>query len=93
MLCNNANARRCSHFELGLPVVSLINSYLAIFLFSVSSEEVSVYNKSEQFDEKKKKKKQTNKQTDQTRKPTNINPKPSFTHQNYNSNVYMFIIC
>ena len=64
MLCNNANARRCSHFELGLPVVSLINSYLAIFLFSVSSEEVSVYNKSEQFDEKKKKKsKQTNKQT------------------------------
>ena len=90
MLCNNANARRCSYFELGLPVVSLINSYLAIFLFSVSSEEVRVYNKSEQFDEKKK---QTNKQTDQTKKQTNINPKPSFTHQNYNSAVYMFIIC
>ena len=85
MLCNNANARRCSYFELGLPVVSLINKYLAIFLFSVSSEEVRVYNKSEQFAEKK-----ANKQTN---KQTNINPKPSFTHQNYNSAVYMFIIC
>ena len=71
-------------------MVSLINSYLAIFLFSVSSEEVRVYNKSEQFDEKK----QTNKQTDQTKKQTNIkNPKTSFTHQSYNSAVYMFIIC
>ena len=85
MLCNNANARRCSYFELGLPVVSLINSYLAIFLFSVSSEEVRVYNKSEQFDE------QTNTPNE---KQTNIKkPKPSFTHQNYNSAVYMFIIC
>ena len=25
MLCNNADARRCSYFELGLPVISLIN--------------------------------------------------------------------
>ena len=90
MLCNNANARRCSYFELGLPVVSLINPCLAIFVFSVSSEEVRVYNKSEQSDEKNK---QTNKLTDQTKKQTNINPKPSFTHQNYNSAVYMFIIC
>ena len=89
MLCNNANARWCSYFELGLPVVSLINPCLAIFVFSVSSEEVRVYNKSEQSD----KKKQTHKQTDQTKKQTNINPKPSFTHQNYNSAVYMFIIC
>ena len=95
MLCNNANARRCSYFELGLPVVSLINSYLAIFVFSVFSEEVRVYNKSEQFDEKTNKQtKQRNKQTDQTKKQTNIkNSKPSFTHQNYNSAVYMFIIC
>ena len=85
MLCKNANARRCSYFELGLPVVSLINKYLAIFLFSVLSEEVRVYNKSEQFDEKK-----ANKQTN---KQTNINPKPSFTHQNYNSAVCVFIIC
>ena len=91
MSCNNANARRFFYFELGPPVVSLINSYSAIFLFSVSSEKVRIYNKSEQFDEKKKK--QTNKQTDQTKKQTNINPKPSFTHQNYNSAVYMFIIC
>ena len=60
MLCNNANARRCSYFELGLPVVSLINPCLAIFVFSVSSEEVRVYNKSEQSDEKNK---QTNKRT------------------------------
>ena len=88
MLCNNANARWCSYFQLGLPVVSLINSYLAIFLFSVFSEKVRVCNKSEQFDEK------TNKQTDQTKIQTNIkNPEPSFTHQNYNSAVYMFIIC
>ena len=64
MLCNNANARRCSYFELGLPVVSLINSYLAIFVFSVFSAEVRVYNKSEQFDEK------TNKQTKQRNKQT-----------------------
>ena len=63
MLCNNANARRCSYFELGLPVVSLINSYLAIFLFSVSSEEVRVYNKSEQSDEKNKQTTRKNKQT------------------------------
>ena len=62
MLCNNANARRCSYFELGLPVVSLINSYLAIFLFSVLSEEVRVYNKSEQFDE------QTNTPNEKTNK-------------------------
>ena len=89
MLCNNANARRCSYFELGLPVVSLINPCLAIFVFSVSSEEVRVYNKSEQSDEKNK---QTNKQTKQKNKQK-INPKPSFTHQNYNSAVYMFIIC
>ena len=87
MLSNNANVRRCSYFELGLPAVSLTNSYLAIFLFSVSSEEMRVYNKREQFDKK------TNKQTDQTKKQTTINPKPSFTHQNYNSAVYMFIIC
>ena len=79
MLCNNANARRWSYFEIGLPVVSLTNSYLAIFLFSISSEEMRVYNKSEQFDKKN--------------KQTTINPKPSFTHQNYNSAVYMFIIC
>ena len=54
MLCNNANARRCSYFELGLPVVSLINPCLAICVFSVSSEEVRVYNKSEKSDEKNK---------------------------------------
>ena len=67
MLCNNANARRCSYFELGLPVVSLINPCLAIFVFSVSSEEVRVYNKSEQSDEKNK---QTNKQTKRKNKQT-----------------------
>ena len=68
MPCNNANARRCSYFELGLPVVSLINSYLAIFLFSVSSEKVRIYNKSEQFDEKKKANKQTNRPNEKTNK-------------------------
>ena len=65
MLCNNANARRCSYFEIGLPVVSLINSYLAIFLFSVFSEEIRVYNKSEQFD---KENKQTNRPNEKTNK-------------------------
>ena len=49
-------------------MVSLINSYLAIFLFSVSSEEVHVYNKSEQFDEKTTTNKQTNKPNEKTNK-------------------------
>ena len=66
MLWNNANARRCSYFELGLPVVSLINPCLAIFVFSKSSEEVRVYNKSEQSDEKNKTNKQTKRKNTQT---------------------------
>ena len=78
MPCNNANARRCSYFELGLPVVSLINSYLAIFLVSVSSEKVRIYNKSEQFDEKKKSK-QTNKQTKRKNKQTSTQNHHSLT--------------
>ena len=76
MLCNNANARRCSYFELGLPVVSLINPCLAIFVFSVSSEEVRVYNKSEQSDEKNK---QTNKQTKRKNKQTSTQNHHSLT--------------
>ena len=74
MLRNNADARRCSYFELGLPVVSLINSYLAIFLFSVSSEEVRVYNKSEEFDEK------TNKQTNRPNEETNKHQPKTIIH-------------
>ena len=77
MLRNNADVRQCSYFELGLPVVSLINSYLAIFLFSVFSEEVRVYNKSEQFDEKKSK--QTNKQTKRKNKQTSTQNHHSLT--------------
>ena len=84
MLCNNANARRCSYFELGLPVVSLINSY-----FRYPPRKCASTTKASNL----MKNKQTNKQTEQTKKQTNINPKPSFTHQNYNSAVYMFIIC
>ena len=76
MLCNNANARRCSYFELGLPVVSLINPCLAIFVFSVSSEEVRVYNKSEQSD---KKNKHTNKQTKRKNKQTSTQNHHSLT--------------
>ena len=77
MLCNNANARRCSYFELGLPVVSLINPCLAIFVFSVSSEEVRVYNKSEQSDEKNK---QTNKQTNRPNEKTNKHQPKTIIH-------------
>ena len=91
MPCNNANARRCSYFELGLPVVSLINSYLAIFLFSVSSEKVRIYNKSEQFDEKKKANKQTNRPNEKTNKdqPKTIIHSPEL--QFYRLHVYYLL--
>ena len=54
----------------------IINPCLAIFVFSVSSEEVRVYNKSEQSDEKNK---QTNKQTKRKNKQTSTQNHHSLT--------------